>query len=65
MQYTILKSTGLKVSRMCLGTMTFGGQADKEESRRIFDFCLDHGVNFVDTADIYTNGQSETFVGNL
>jgi aryl-alcohol dehydrogenase (NADP+) len=65
MQYTILKSTGLKVSRMCLGTMTFGGQADKEESRRIFDFCLDHGVNFVDTADIYTNGQSETFVGEF
>lgn len=65
MLYTKMKSTGLDVSRFCLGTMTFGGQADAEESKKIFNACLDAGVNFFDTADIYTGGQSETILGGL
>lgn len=65
MEYTTLKSTGLTVSRLCLGTMTFGDQADFDESRRILDACIDNGVNFIDTADIYTFGSSEKFLGEL
>ncbi|MBE6038087.1 MAG: aldo/keto reductase [Anaerofustis stercorihominis] len=63
MNYTYLKGTGLKVSKCCLGTMTFGGQANEEDSIRIIDYAIDHGVNFIDTANIYTGGQSETIVG--
>ena len=51
MEYTNLKGTGLKVSRFCLGTMTFGDQADEAESTRIVHHALDQGVNFFDTAD--------------
>lgn len=65
MLYTKIKSTGLEVSRFCLGTMTFGGQADQEESARIFKTCLDAGVNFFDTADVYTGGESERILGGL
>lgn len=63
MQYLSIKGTGLKVSRFCLGTMMFGGQTDKDESVRIIDYALDNGVNFFDTADTYTGGQSEAIVG--
>ncbi len=63
MQYLNIKGTGLKVSRFCLGTMMFGGQTDKDESVRIIDYALDNGVNFFDTADTYTGGQSEAIVG--
>ncbi len=63
MKYKNLKGTGLKVSEFCLGTMTFGGQADEETSIRIVDHALDQGVNFIDTANIYTFGQSETILG--
>lgn len=65
MQYTTLKGTGIKVSKMCLGTMTFGDQADKETSRKILDYCLDNGVNFLDTADIYTRSTSESWLGEF
>ncbi len=63
MQYRLLESTGLKVSALCLGTMTFGGQTTAEESRRILDCALDSGVNFIDTANIYTQGESERIIG--
>ena len=63
MEYTLLKGSGLKVSRFCLGTMTFGDQADEGESIRIVHHALDQGVNFFDTADCYTRGQSERFLG--
>ena len=59
MEYTNLKGTGLKVSRFCLGTMTFGDQTDEPEARRIVDCALERGVNFFDTADGYTGGASE------
>jgi len=67
MRYKLLGRTGLRVSELCLGTMTFGEEwgwgASKEESRAIFDAFADAGGNFVDTANLYTGGTSETFVG--
>ncbi len=63
MEYTCIKGTGLKVSRFCLGTMTFGDQTDEPESRRIIDCAIDQGVNFFDTADGYARGASEEILG--
>lgn len=63
MLYTTMKGTGLKVSKLCLGTMTFGGQTNEEDAIKIIDYAIDHGVNFIDTADIYTGGLSEQIVG--
>ena len=63
MEYTLLKGTGLKVSRFCLGTMTFGDQTNEADAIRIVDYALDQGVNFFDTADTYTGGQSELILG--
>ena len=69
MRYKLLGRSGLRVSEICLGTMTFGEDwgwgASKDESRRIFDAFLDAGGNFVDTANLYTNGTSETFLGEF
>ncbi|MDO4622943.1 MAG: aldo/keto reductase [Eubacteriales bacterium] len=65
MEYKVLPGTGLQVSRLCLGTMTFGDQADFEESEKILHACLDAGVNFIDTADIYCKGESEKILGKL
>ena len=59
MLYRNLPSLETQVSAMCLGTMTFGGQTDEAESLRIVDCALDRGVNFLDTANIYTGGESE------
>jgi aryl-alcohol dehydrogenase-like predicted oxidoreductase len=56
MQYTSFGGTGLSVSRLCLGTGTFGKQADEAESFRMFDMAADAGVNLIDTADIYPGG---------
>ena len=53
MKYTYLGRTGLKVSRLCLGTMNFGNYNDEKESFRIMDAALDAGINFFDTADNY------------
>jgi aryl-alcohol dehydrogenase-like predicted oxidoreductase len=53
MEYANLGRTGLKVSRLCLGTMNFGPQADEEVSYQIMDFALDNGINFFDTANVY------------
>ncbi|NLW70084.1 MAG: aldo/keto reductase [Eubacteriaceae bacterium] len=63
MEYTYLKGTGLKVSRMCLGTMTFGGQTDEAASIEITNYAIDNGVNFIDTANIYTATESERILG--
>lgn len=70
MRYTKLGGTGLTVSRICLGTMTFGLQTDEESSRRILDTAADGGVTFLDTADVYplggdleTVGRTEEIVG--
>ena len=63
MEYTNIKGTGLKVSRFCLGTMTFGDQTDEPEAKRIIDYAISQGVNFFDTADGYTGGVSEQILG--
>jgi aryl-alcohol dehydrogenase-like predicted oxidoreductase len=58
-----LSSSGLKVSRLCFGTMTFGGQTDEAASVKMIDRCFDAGINFFDTANVYTEGTSEIFLG--
>jgi aryl-alcohol dehydrogenase-like predicted oxidoreductase len=65
MNHRTLGSTGVKVSPLCLGTMMFGdwGNKDHDDSVRIIHRALDAGINFVDTADIYSNGESEEIVG--
>ncbi|HXQ44616.1 MAG TPA: aldo/keto reductase [Acidimicrobiales bacterium] len=66
MSYVTLGRSGLRVSRACLGTMTFGNKewgTDDAESRRIVDAFLDTGQNFIDTADVYNAGASEEIVG--
>jgi aryl-alcohol dehydrogenase-like predicted oxidoreductase len=69
MRYTLLGRSGLRVSEVALGTMTFGEAwgwgASKDESHRIFDAYVEVGGNFVDTACNYTDGQSEEIVGEL
>jgi aryl-alcohol dehydrogenase-like predicted oxidoreductase len=65
MEYRRMGRTGLKLSEICLGTMTFGHGADEAEAGRIVGACLDAGVNFFDTANTYNGGVSETMLGNL
>ena len=67
MQYTQLGRSGLKVSRLCLGTMNFGPQAEEAEARSIMDSALDSGINFFDTANVYGGtghrGRTEEILG--
>lgn len=69
MRYKLLGRSGLRVSELCLGTMTFGDDwgwgAPKEESKRMFDLFAEAGGNFIDTANNYTDGTSEQFVGEF
>jgi aryl-alcohol dehydrogenase-like predicted oxidoreductase len=63
MDYRLLGRTGVRVSPLCLGAMNFGGATDERESVRIIHAALDAGINIVDTANVYNEGQSETAVG--
>src|ERR1700754_1987933 len=65
MEYRILGRTGVKVSSLCLGGMMFGawGNTDHDDSIRVIHAALDAGINFVDTADVYSAGESEEIVG--
>jgi aryl-alcohol dehydrogenase-like predicted oxidoreductase len=63
MDYRSLGRSGLKVSRLCLGTMMFGGPTDESTSGRIIAHAREAGINFIDTADAYNNGRSEQVVG--
>ncbi len=63
MEYRQLGRSGLRVSPICLGTMMFGGATDEVASRAIVDHARDAGVNFIDTADAYTEGRSEEITG--
>jgi 1-deoxyxylulose-5-phosphate synthase len=65
MEQRQLLHTDLTVSRACFGTMTFGSQVDESAAARIFSACLDAGINFFDTANIYNLGVSETILGKL
>jgi 1-deoxyxylulose-5-phosphate synthase len=70
MEYIRLGKTGLKVSRICLGCMTYGTPTERwpwalneEQSRPFIQKALELGINFFDTADVYSNGKSEEVVG--
>lgn len=65
MEYRRLGRTGLKVSNLCLGAMMFGkwGNPDHDDAIEIIDAALDAGINFIDTADVYSSGESEAIVG--
>ncbi|WP_445636266.1 Aldo/keto reductase [Nostoc sp. DSM 114161] len=69
MRYKLLGKSGLRVSELCLGTMTFGEDwgwgASKDESAKVFDAFVEAGGNFIDTANGYTDGSSEKIVGEL
>ena len=65
MQYRRLGKSNLQVSALCLGTMMFGQQTPFEEAARIVASARDHGINFIDTADVYNKGESERDVGKL
>jgi aryl-alcohol dehydrogenase-like predicted oxidoreductase len=60
-----LGRTGVKVSALCLGAMNFGGPADEDASEKMLLTALDAGINFIDTADVYTGGNSERIVGEV
>ncbi len=62
-EYRQLGRSGLQVSPLCLGTMMFGGATAKADALRIIDRARDGGINFIDTADVYTEGESERIVG--
>jgi 1-deoxyxylulose-5-phosphate synthase len=64
MENRILPHTDLRVSRLSFGTMTFGSQADQAASTRMVDQCLDAGINFFDTANMYNKGVAEGFLGS-
>jgi aryl-alcohol dehydrogenase-like predicted oxidoreductase len=63
MNYRNLGKSGLKVSRICLGTNNFGGQINEETSIKIINKAIDCGINIIDTANIYTGGKSEEIIG--
>ena len=65
MEYRVLGKTGLEVSQLCFGTMSFGGDADEATSQDMFKRCRDIGINFFDTADVYNGGKSEEILGRL
>jgi aryl-alcohol dehydrogenase-like predicted oxidoreductase len=71
MEYRRLGKTGLKVSELCLGTMNFGWTSDEKNAYEVFDASFDAGINFIDTADVYSRwhpgnpgGVAETYIGN-
>jgi aryl-alcohol dehydrogenase-like predicted oxidoreductase len=63
--YVKLGTSGLQVSRLCLGTMMFGDQTNATEAASIVTAAIDHDVNFIDTADVYTKGASESILGPI
>ncbi|CAN0628457.1 1-deoxyxylulose-5-phosphate synthase [Burkholderia multivorans] len=63
MDYRYLGRSALKVSPLCVGAMMFGGETDEATSARIIDKAFDQGINFIDTADVYHAGRSESIVG--
>ncbi len=65
MEYRLLGRTGVRVSQLCMGTMTFGSSANEAESTRMFNRCRELGINFFDTANGYSGGRSEEILGKL
>lgn len=64
MQYRLLGRTGIKVSELCLGCMMFGGKTNAKDSYDIIDQAIDAGINFLDTANVYSRGRSEEVTGH-
>jgi aryl-alcohol dehydrogenase-like predicted oxidoreductase len=65
MEYKFLGRTGIKISRFCFGTMSFGGEVDEGTAGRMFRLCRKRGINMFDCADVYNKGQSEEILGRL
>lgn len=65
MEYKFLGQTGVKVSQLCFGTMSFGDEADESVSGQLYHRCRDAGINFFDCANMYASGRSEEILGNL
>lgn len=65
MEYRLLGRTGVQVSSLCFGTMSFGGDADEQTAAAMFHRCREAGINFFDTANGYSNGRSEEILGKL
>jgi aryl-alcohol dehydrogenase-like predicted oxidoreductase len=65
MEYKFLGDTGVKVSQLCFGTMSFGGDADEEASKALYHRCREAGINFFDCANVYNGGRSEEILGDL
>ncbi len=63
MKYKLLGKTGIQVSSLCFGTMSFGREADEKMSRQMFDRCIEVGINCFDTANTYSAGKSEKILG--
>jgi len=64
-EYKVLGQTGMKVSQLCFGTMSFGGDADEATSAAMFKQCREAGINFFDCANVYAEGRSEEILGKL
>ena len=64
MNYTTLPNTSIKISKICLGTMTFGNQNSEAESHSQLDYAIERGINFIDTAEMYPIGGNETIFGS-
>src|ERR1700730_4333642 len=65
MRYRLLGATGVRVSTLCFGTMSFGGDADPATAAAMFHRCREVGINFFDCADVYAGGRSEEILGKL
>src|SRR3954468_4984312 len=65
MELRPLGNTKLNVSRLTLGTMTFGSQVEEPTARSIVDLCLERGINFLDTANVYNAGKTEEILGRI
>lgn len=65
MKYNYLGRTGIQVSELCFGTMSFGGDADAAESAKMYKVCRDKGINFFDCANVYSGGKAEEILGTL
>jgi len=65
MRFKLLGRTGVQVSELCFGTMSFGGDADEQESARMYAACRERGINFFDCANAYGGGRAEEILGRL
>ncbi len=65
MEYRLLGNTGVMVSQLCFGTMSFGGDADEKTSGEMFHYCREKGINFFDCANVYQKGLAEKILASF